>query len=108
MTVRNAFFALCIALWLPLVLLIAAPHGCAVSPAGPPYPMTDQAATGVSNAVQVLTTTAAPLLGPQLAPPIQAAGAAVLAILAFWQGMTHSRVEKLTAKNKATPPPPDV
>ena len=84
-----------IALWLPLTLALAGLFGCNTSGGTPPYPLTDTAYQSATNVVTAIAATAHASSIPGWAPFIEALAAAVLALLAAWQGLTHRRVVEL-------------
>jgi len=92
-----------ISLWLPIFVGLSALGGCDTTSTATLKPLTPAAETGISNATVMVKEIAhaAPL--QPFSGAIEAGAAAVLALLAAWQGITHSRVGKILAE---TPPPP--
>jgi hypothetical protein len=84
-----------IALWLPLILTLATLFGCDTAGSGPPYPISAQAYTTATNVLNAVAAAPVASLPYPWAPLIQAFAAAVLALLAAWQGLTHKRVIEL-------------
>lgn len=97
---------LAIALWLPLLLALFGLGGCETSAPGVLKPLTPAAEHTITNTVTLVTTGASAAVPQPYSAAIEAGGAAVLALLAAWQGLTHSRVTKLrgapAAKEKAS------
>ena len=103
-----AVLVVMVALWLPILLLSASLFGCAPGRTGLIGPMSAPAEHTITNAVGNLITIA-PTVAPQpYATAIEAGGAAVLALLAAWQGLTHSKVKTLETNNPVQNKPPTV
>jgi len=96
---RTAVAVVVIALWLPTLLVISALQGCQMGTTGLFRPIDSNVQHSLTNAVAVVSGVAAGLAPAPLGSAIEAAGAAVLALLAAWQGLTHSKLEKLRAEN---------
>ena len=93
--IQPVFLVICIALWLPCLMLFLAIGGCAPARVGILGPMSAPVEHSITNTVQTVMT-AAPAVVPQpYATAIEAGGAAVLALLAAWQGLTHSKIKSL-------------
>ena len=89
---------LVISLWLPAWLCFLSLSGCANGSSGVLRPI-DPATEGAITNVVAKAVTAAPIIAPsRWSAAIEAGGAAVLALLAAWQGLTHNRVNKLVGK----------
>ena len=99
---RTAALVVCISLWMPAAWLLSSVTGCAQGSSGILRPFSDSANHAITNAVGGVAQAAPAVLPVQYSLPIQAAAAAVLALLAAWQGMTHRRLEALASK---TSPP---
>ena len=91
-----------ISLWMPLAWLLASITGCAQGSTGLLRPLSPSAEHALTNSIGGVAQAAPAVLPVQYSLPIQAAAAAVLALLAAWQGMTHRRLEALASK---TSPP---
>jgi len=95
-----------IALWLPLTLALFSLFGCDTAHSGPPYPLSEPAYTAATNVLSVIASHPVALLPYPWAPLIQAIAAAVLALLAAWQGLTHKRVVELEQQLPQVKRPP--
>lgn len=93
---------LAIALWLPLLLALFGLGGCESGTSGPIRPLSPSAEHTITNTVTLLTSGAVQTAPQPYSAAIEAGGAAVLALLAAWQGLTHSRVTKLRSDSAAT------
>jgi hypothetical protein len=87
-----------IALWLPIVLALSTLLGCDTAGNGPPYPISAPAYTAATNILSAVAAAPVASLPYPWAPLIQAFAAAILALLAAWQGLTHKRVIELEQK----------
>ena len=92
------FLVLAVALWSPLLLLVSSLCGCHGAASGALPHMSDAANAAVSNAVTVLPGYAAQVLPPPYSTALQAGSAAVLALLAAWQGFTHRTLNTIRAE----------
>jgi hypothetical protein len=91
---------LLIALWLPAVYTLSSLTGCVADAPGLPRAITPQAYSIATNTVTILGQSAAQVLPPPFSLAIQGFAAAVLALLAAWQGYTHRKLEHFVG-----PPP---
>ena len=108
LTSRPVVAVIGIALWLPIMLFCMTIFGCAPGRPGLIGPMDASVEHGITNTVQTVMT-AAPVYAPQpYATAIEAGGAAVLALLAAWQGFTHSKVKILETNNPVQNSPPKI
>jgi hypothetical protein len=96
-----------IALWLPAVLLFGSLAGCQAGHSGVFRPLSAEAEHAITNAVAAAASFVPVAIPPPWSAPIQAAAAAVLALLAAWQGLTHRKVSQLTCRLEG-PVPPDL
>lgn len=96
---KTAAMVVLIALWLPALLTISAVQGCQTGTKGLFRPIDASVEHSITNAVATGTSVAAGVAPQPWSTAIQAGGAAVLALLAAWQGLTHSKLEKLKAEN---------
>jgi hypothetical protein len=107
----DVFAVVLIALWLPAVLLLASISGCAAGHSGVFRPLSAEAEHAITNAVAAAASFAPVAIPPPWSAPIQAAAAAVLALLAAWQGITSRKLSHLTCRLEGPacpdlPPPP--
>ena len=105
---KTAVAVVVIALWMPVLLAIGALQGCQAGTTGLLRPIDPKVEHTITNAVATGTGVAAGIAPQPWASAIEAGGAAVLALLAAWQGLTHSKIEKLraeTSPTKKVPPP---
>lgn len=97
-----------IALWLPVWLTITSVGGCAQGTTGVLRPLAPTVYTSITNDV----TKAQPVIQQFVPAPyntaIEAGGAAVLALLAAWQGVTHNKLQTLTDQTTTTTTTPKV
>jgi len=104
---RVAVAVVVIALWMPVLLTIGALQGCQAGTTGLFRPIDSKVEHGLTNAVATASSVAAGAVPQPWASALEAGGAAVLALLAAWQGLTHSKIEKLravTSPTKKDPP----
>ena len=87
-----------VALWSPLLLLVSSVCGCHGGAAGILPHLSDAANSAVTNAATILPGYAAQVLPPPYSTALQAGSAAVLALLAAWQGFTHRTVSTIKAE----------
>jgi hypothetical protein len=97
--IQPLFLVLLIGLWLPAFALVVSLFGCQTGSTGLLRPLSDNVNHGITNTVAIVTTQAAAVAPQPYATAIEASGAAVLALLAAWQGLTHSKVKTLEANN---------
>jgi hypothetical protein len=107
----DVFAVILIALWLPAVLLFGSLAGCQAGHSGVFRPLSAEAEHTITNAIATAASFAPVAIPPPWSAPIQAAAAAVLALLAAWQGLTHRKVTDLTCRLEGPartdlPPPP--
>lgn len=105
---RTVIAVVCIALWMPVVLTLASLFGCNTTDGTPPYPLTDASYQTATNVIVGVAQAAHASGIAPWASMIEALAAAILALLAGWQGLTHNRVvelEKLVTQ-KLPPPTP--
>lgn len=100
----SAIATVGIALWLPVLLLVTSLQGCETGTTGLLRPMSPGVEHGITNVLPNLVTSAATVLPVPFSAAIQATAAAVLALLAAWQGFTHERLKKLAAQSPQTNP----
>jgi hypothetical protein len=99
---RIAVAVVVIALWLPALLTISALQGCQAGTTGLLRPIDSNAEHSLTNAVATASSVAAKVVPQPWATAVEAGGAAILALLAAWQGLTHSKIEKLQAERTRT------
>lgn len=87
---------LLLALWMPIWIGFLTLSGCQSGTTGLLRPISDSAYTTATNSVNTVTTTANQIIPPPWNTAVEAGGAAVLALLAAWQGLTHSKLKTLT------------
>lgn len=97
--IQPVFLVIVIALWLPAVALFFSLFGCQSGTTGLLRPLDPSLEHGITNTIVVATQTAAAVLPTPLSTALEASGAAVLALLAAWQGLTHSKVKTLETNN---------
>lgn len=94
---RNVVAVVVIALWLPVLITVGALQGCQTGTTGFFRPMDSNVEHSLTNAVAAgvgVATGFAPQPWPMV---VQTLGAAVLALLAAWQGLAYSKIEKIQA-----------
>ena len=104
---RTTLAVIFIALWLPACVAIFSLLGCDTTKGRAPYPLNASTYTTITNTVTTAAGTAGAIAPTPLVPIIEATAAAILALLAAWQGLTHKRVvevEKLLTQAKKVPP----
>lgn len=94
---RIAVAVVGISLWLPCVVLISSLQGCQTGTTGFFRPMDSTVEHSLTNAVAVGVGVAAGLAPQPWPMVVQTLGAAVLALLAAWQGLAYSKIEKIQA-----------
>lgn len=95
-TTRTKLAVAAIALWLPLLMFLASLQGCETGTTGPLRPLSPTVEHTITNTVTMVSTGAAAALPVPWSTATEAAAAAVLALLAAWQGLTHSIASKNT------------
>jgi len=95
---NPVFLAVVIALWLPAVLLCSALFGCAPGSHPPFAPIAEQHYATVTNAIATVATVGGAAAPAPFGVAIQGAAAAVLALLAAWQAVTHKKLETIAGK----------
>jgi hypothetical protein len=100
--VQPVFLVLVIALWLPALAILGSLFGCQAGTTGLMRPLSPVVEHTITNTVAVTTQTAAAVLPVPFSTALEASGAAVLALLAAWQGLTHSKVKTLETNNPTT------
>lgn len=104
--IQPLFLVLLIALWLPAMCLAVALFGCQTGTSRLLRPMSPAAEHTVTNTVTIMANAGSAAAPSQYATAIEAGGAAILALLAAWQGLTHSKVKVLEANNPVVNAPP--
>ena len=90
MSKRNTVLAVIgLALWLPLTLCLTSISGCAHNSTGILRPIDPAVEHGITNAIANVVKLAPTVIPFPWSGVIQATGAATLALLAAWQGLTH-------------------
>jgi len=97
---RTAALVVCISLWMPAAWLLSSVTGCAQGSSGILRPFSDSANHAITNAIGGVAQAAPAVLPVQYSLPIQAAAAAVLALLAAWQGVTHRKLDELSRTSR--------
>jgi len=92
------FLVIAVALWSPLLLIISSVCGCHGAGSGVLPHLSDAANSAVTNGITVLPGYAAQVLPPPYSTALQAGSAAVLALLAAWQGFTHRTVNTIRSE----------
>lgn len=95
---NPVFLAVVIALWLPAVLMMSALFGCAPGSRLPFAPIADQHYSSVTNTIATIGTVGGAAAPAPFGVAIQGAAAAVLALLAAWQAVTHKKLETIAGK----------
>lgn len=106
--IQPVFLVIVIALWLPIAAVVTSLFGCQAGTTGLFRPMDAQVYGSITNAVTGAATVATGAIPAPFSSAIEAAAAAVLALLAAWQGITHSKLNKLAngqAQQKKEPTP---
>jgi len=96
--VQPVFLVMVVAMWLPLWLLICSMGGCETGSTGALRPFSAIAAQGITNVVTTVSTGAATVLPHPWGTAVETGGAVVLALLGAWQGLTHSKLNKIEAR----------
>lgn len=96
--INPVFLALVIGLWLPAVLLFGSLFGCVADAPGLFKPMTPQAYTMATNIASTISGQVAPAVPAPFGVALQGTAAAVLALLAAWQAITHRKLEEISAQ----------
>jgi hypothetical protein len=97
MTSKTILVVVLIALWLPVLAVLSTLGGCESGTSGALRPMAPQVEHTITNTITTIQTAATAAVPPPWSTAVEAGGAAVLALLAAWQGLTHS----IATKNKA-------
>jgi hypothetical protein len=97
--IQPVFLVIVIAMWVPFFMLFLSLSGCAPGRPGLIGPISAPVEHGITNTVTTIMQTAPAVVPQPYATAIEAGGAAVLALLAAWQGLTHSKVKVLEANN---------
>lgn len=92
---KTILLVVCIALWLPCILLVSSIGGCQSGTSGLFRPLSPQAEHTLTNGVVFVTRGAGEIAPAPFGAAIEAGGAAVLALLAAWQGLTHAKVKAM-------------
>lgn len=100
----SVLAAVSIALWLPVLLIVISLQGCETGTTGLIRPISPGVEHSITNVLPAVATTAAAVLPAPFSGAVQATAAAVLALLAAWQGFTHERLKKLAAQSNQTVP----
>lgn len=98
---RNGYpvvLVIAVALWSPLLLIVSSVCGCHGAASGVLPHLNDAANAAITNAVTVLPGYAAQVLPPPYSTALQAGSAAMLALLAAWQGFTHKTLNTIKAE----------
>jgi hypothetical protein len=93
-----------IALWLPVLVTIGSLAGCQAGTTGPLRPMTDDAYQTTTNVVRTVVAAGTTLSGGPGPVIFDTFGAAVLALLAAWQGLTTAQLRKIQAETTTNKP----
>jgi hypothetical protein len=96
---RTALLVVGISLWLPVFVILTSLAGCETGSTGLLRPVDSGIEHSLTNTVVQVVAGAQQALPAPYSTAIEAAGAAVLALLAAWQGLTHSKVKQLGAAN---------
>jgi hypothetical protein len=91
---RTVLAVLGIALWLPCLFLFLAVGGCQSGTTGLFRPVSPSVEHAITNGVPVVVKTVDAVAPFPYNTVVDAGGAAVLALLAAWQGFTHTRATK--------------
>jgi hypothetical protein len=103
MKLNPVFFVIAIAMWLPFLGLLGALEGCQAGTSGLFRPMSETAYNISTNSVGQVTSVAAQVAPFPFNTAIETGGAVVLALLAAWQGVTHSKVKSLDVTKQDKP-----
>lgn len=99
MNAKTLLMVLGIALWMPVFLVLCSLSGCQAGTTGLLRPIDTGVEHTITNTIGQVTGTAGQVAPAPFGAAIEAAGAAVLALLAVWQGLTHSRVNQIQTLN---------
>jgi len=102
MNKRTILAVLLIGGWLPAVALLSALQGCEAGTTGLVRPIAPQIAQTISNVVPAISAGAAQVAPAPFNGAIQIASAAVMALLAAWQGWSHSRISRIQSSSANT------
>lgn len=104
--IQPVFLVLVVALWMPAAGIFLSLSGCAPGRSGLVGPLDPHVEHSITNTVTRVETVTATVAPQPYATAIEAGGAAVLALLAAWQGLTHSKLNKLETSNPSSPNKP--
>ena len=99
---KTMLTVVAIALWMPCLFCLASLGGCQAGTHGILRPVDATVEHTITNTVTQVIQAAPGVLPFPYGTAVQAGGAAVLAILAAWQGLTHSRVNQMQVQNEVT------
>jgi hypothetical protein len=91
----SVMAAIGLGLLFPFLMALVGLAGCQAGTLGPFRPIAPKVYHDVTNTVATVATTSAQVLPPPFATAIETAAAAVLALLAAWQGITHRKLTRL-------------
>ena len=96
--IQPIFLTIVIAMWLPCALVMGSIFGCAPGTTGLIRPMSDGAYSTTTNVVAIAAQSGSAVLPVPFSTALEAAAAAVLALLAAWQGFTHKKLREIAAR----------
>jgi len=96
--IQPLFLTIVIAMWLPCALVLGSICGCAPGTTGLIRPMSDTAYSTATNVVALAAQGGAAVLPVPFSTALEASAAAVLALLAAWQGLTHRKLNEIAAR----------
>jgi len=97
--IQPAFLVVVVALWLPIWFTVCSLGGCQTGTTGLLRPLSPVAEHAITNSVGIVGQASQQYVPAPYGAAIEAGAAAVLALLAAWQGLTHSKINKLEASN---------
>ena len=106
MNAKTLGIVLVIALWMPALMLVGSVAGCQAGTTGILRPIDPVVEGVISNTVAQSVHVGATIAPAPFGAAIEAAGAAVLALLAVWQGLTHTKLVQLQTKENSVQPVP--
>jgi hypothetical protein len=105
---QPLFASIVVVTYLPLAAIVLGGLGCETGTTGIARPLSPAAEHTITNTITVLGQTGVEVIPAPWGTIFGAATGSILALLAAWQTLTHSRVRTLqtnnnTSKNKNTP-----
>lgn len=100
--IHPVVLVLLISFWLPAMLILMSIAGCETGTSGLPSPIAQQPYSVITNVVTLESKAASSTLPAPWSTAAEAGAAAVLSLLAAWQGITYSKLQTLAQNNPGT------